>query len=78
MADIYEGRCVCKAVHFAAHGAALRSHACHCTFCQRRTGSASQKLRISKQRMSKLTAARFLNMFTIPTQAGAGFECGSN
>jgi hypothetical protein len=40
MADLYEGRCVCKAVHFAAHGAPLRSHACHCTFCQRRTGSA--------------------------------------
>jgi hypothetical protein len=40
MASIHEGGCVCTAVRFSAHGDPLRSHACHCTFCQRRTGSA--------------------------------------
>jgi hypothetical protein len=35
-----EGRCLCGSVRFRVLGEPLRAHACHCTFCQRRTGSA--------------------------------------
>jgi len=40
MADVHDGGCVCGAVRYRASGAPLVAQACHCTFCQRRSGSA--------------------------------------
>jgi hypothetical protein len=36
----HEGGCVCGAVRYRTKGDPIRTSACHCTFCQRRTGSA--------------------------------------
>ena len=36
----HEGGCVCGAVRYRTEGTPLRVSACHCTFCQKRTGSA--------------------------------------
>src|SRR5262245_4018306 len=36
----HEGGCVCGGVRFRALGAPLRVTVCHCTWCQRRTGTA--------------------------------------
>jgi hypothetical protein len=38
--QIHEGGCVCGAVRYRAEGMPLRVTACHCTMCQKRTGSA--------------------------------------
>lgn len=40
MAQLHEGGCVCGAVRYATHGEPERVTVCHCTWCQRRTGSA--------------------------------------
>jgi len=36
----HEGGCVCGAVRYRVINAPARTSACHCRFCQRRTGSA--------------------------------------
>ncbi|WP_449240115.1 GFA family protein [Dongia sedimenti] len=40
MEVVHTGRCVCGAVRFTATGDPLRVTICHCTWCQRRTGTA--------------------------------------
>ncbi len=40
MEEARSGGCVCGAVRFTATGAPLRVTICHCTWCQRRTGTA--------------------------------------
>jgi hypothetical protein len=40
MAEQHEGGCVYGAVRYVAHGDPERVTVCHCTWCQRRTGSA--------------------------------------
>lgn len=38
--DMHEGGCVCGAVRYRTSGDPVRVTVCHCTWCQRRTGSA--------------------------------------
>ncbi len=40
MAQVLEGGCLCGAVRFHATQAPMRTLACHCTFCQKVTGSS--------------------------------------
>ena len=40
MSEIHEGGCLCRTIRYRVTGNPLRVGACHCTFCQRRTGSA--------------------------------------
>jgi hypothetical protein len=40
MAEIHEGGCLCGAVRYRVIGNQYVAGICHCTFCQRRTGSA--------------------------------------
>lgn len=40
MTTTYEGHCLCGAVRYRVKGDPVRALACHCTACQRRTGSA--------------------------------------
>ena len=38
--DALEGGCSCRHVRYRLHGPPLFVHCCHCTWCQRETGSA--------------------------------------
>lgn len=40
MSSPIEGGCLCGKVRFTLMGAPMRTFACHCTFCQRVTGSS--------------------------------------
>ena len=40
MPDSHPGRCTCGAVRYTLSGRPLFVHCCHCTWCQRETGSA--------------------------------------
>jgi len=38
--NVHEGGCLCRAVRYRVKAEPVRTSACHCTSCQRRTGSA--------------------------------------
>jgi len=40
MNQVHEGGCLCRAVRYRVKAEPVRTSACHCTSCQRRTGSA--------------------------------------
>ncbi len=40
MSEIHDGGCVCGKVRYRTIGAPIIAVACHCAFCQKRTGSA--------------------------------------
>jgi hypothetical protein len=40
MSDFYDGGCTCRHVRYRLHSKPLFVHCCHCSWCQRETGSA--------------------------------------
>jgi len=55
MTDIHEGGCLCGSVRYRTIGEPMLATVCHCTFCQRRTGSA-----FSEPALFKLEQVEFL------------------
>jgi len=51
----HEGGCVCGAVRYVAHGDPERVTICHCTWCQRRTGSGFGVASVFRQENVTLT-----------------------
>lgn len=40
MSEVHEGGCLCGAIRYRVRGVPSEAFVCHCTFCQRRSGSA--------------------------------------
>ncbi len=38
--EVHEGGCLCGDIRYRVRGSPVRAFACHCRFCQRRTGTA--------------------------------------
>ncbi|EER40194.1 glutathione-dependent formaldehyde-activating protein [Histoplasma capsulatum var. duboisii H88] len=71
-----EGGCACKAVRYQIQTAPLFVHCCHCTWCQRETGSAfAINILIEADRVTLLQEEKNdpeLEVVNAPSQSGAG------
>lgn len=82
MATKHTGGCQCGTIRFEAMGDALRIHACHCTDCQRQSGSAFGMTMVVAEANFRLTQGE-VNTFTLTSDAGrtklGGFcpKCGT-
>ena len=83
MLESHEGGCLCGAVRYTTHGNPMRVTVCHCTWCQRRTGSAFAVESLFKVEQVEITGK--LNHFrSISDESGRWIEldfcpkCGTN
>ena len=66
-----DGGCTCRAVRYRLHGRPLFVHCCHCTWCQRETGSAfAVNALIESDRVELLAGA--VDQVLTPSASGKG------
>ncbi len=84
MADRNEGGCVCGAVRYVTHGDPERVTICHCTWCQRRTGSAFGVEAVFKPENVTVTADTLRTYRHVSDESGRWLDqqfcskCGTN
>jgi hypothetical protein len=74
-----KGRCSCGAVHYRMTASPVFVHACHCTWCQRETGSAFALNAMIEAEFVELLAGVPEEM-TLPSASGRGqivLRCGA-
>jgi hypothetical protein len=80
----HEGGCVCGGVRFRALGVPLRVTVCHCTWCQRRTGTAFGTEVVYQQNQVELLGETIARYRHISDESGRWLDiefcsrCGSN
>ncbi len=68
-----EGGCACRAVRYRMTSRPLFVHCCHCTWCQRETGSAfALNAMIEADRVELLASAREPEVVETPSASGKG------
>jgi hypothetical protein len=80
VADPLTGGCLCGAVRFEVSGPILSAGYCHCTHCQKRTGTGSSaNCRVAREGFRLLAGAELLASFQPPTGVPKLFcsQCGS-
>ena len=65
------GRCTCGAVEYELGDRPLFVHACHCTWCQRETGSAFVLNALIEARLVRVTRGAPVEVMT-PSESGKG------
>lgn len=73
MSETLEGRCACGAVHYRLTAAPMIVHCCHCSWCQRETGSAFVLNAVIERDRVELTADAPELVMT-PSASGRGQE----
>jgi hypothetical protein len=69
--QVFEGGCTCRAVRYRMTSAPMFVHCCHCTWCQRESGSAfALNAMIEADRVELLGGAP--EMVFTPTHSGKG------
>jgi hypothetical protein len=80
----HEGGCVCGAVRYVTHGDPERVTICHCTWCQRRTGSAFGVEAVFKHENVSLSGDTLQNYRHVSDESGRWLDqhfcsrCGTN
>jgi hypothetical protein len=69
MGAIYHGGCQCGAIRYEVIGAARQVYACHCTDCQRQSGSAFGMTMVVAEADFQLTKGE-VKTFTLRSDAG--------
>ena len=73
MMETFEGGCTCRAVRYRMTSAPLFVHCCHCTWCQRETGTAfALNAMIESDRVELLQGADDLEVVDTPSNSGKG------
>jgi hypothetical protein len=84
MSDKHEGGCVCGAVRYVITGDPLRVTVCHCTWCQRRTGSAFSVESAFNEEQVEITGGPITKYRHISDESGRWLDlefcptCGAN
>lgn len=84
MSDAHTGQCICGAVRFETVGDPLRVTVCHCTWCQRRTGSAFGIEVVFREDQVRLTGDTVRKHRHVSDESGRWLEvefcgtCGGN
>jgi hypothetical protein len=80
----HEGGCVCRAVRYVTNGDPLRVTVCHCTWCQRRTGSAFSVESAFKEDQVEITGGPLTKYRYLSDESGRWLDlefcpkCGTN
>ena len=73
MTEIFEGGCTCRSVRYRMTSAPLFVHCCHCTWCQRETGTAfALNAMIETDRVELLQGAGDVDVVDTPSNSGKG------
>ncbi len=84
MDDGHTGGCVCGAIRFETSGEPLRVTICHCTWCQRRTGTAFGTEVVFETHQVRFTGAAASRYRHVSDESGRWLDvafcptCGSN
>ena len=80
----HEGGCVCGAVRYVTHGEPLRVTVCHCTWCQRRTGTAFAVEPVFKEEQVEIRGGPLSKYRHVSDESGRWLDlefcarCGTN
>ncbi len=84
MTEIHEGGCLCGAVRYTTKGDPLRVTVCHCTWCQRRTGTGFAVEPIFKNEQVEIVGEPLSHYRSVSDESGRWLEldfcpkCGTN
>ena len=70
--ESYEGGCTCRHVRYRMTGTPLFVHACHCTWCQRETGTAFALNAMIEADRVELAGAGQPELVDTPSASGKG------